>query len=577
MSRLSHRFSLVLSLSTLCLIFIGGLVTSTQSGLAVPDWPLSYGRVVLPMRGAVLFEHGHRLVAASVGLLAIMTAVLFQWQDTRLWLKRAAWGAVGLVVLQGLFGGLTVLFKLKHPVLSVIHACLAQTFFLWTIALALWSSPAWTAAPPRPAEGAHDTPLHQFAFLLVATLFLQLVLGAVIRHTGHAVLAHMGVPALVLVLVGILVARVTAQPSGTPALDRFIWALPVLLVVQVSLGILSYLLLSPGSSLSWPRPAAITGVTSHVAVGALFLGTAWAAALLSYRTGPGAAEGGGRRLASDYLALTKPGISVMTALTALAGYAVGARDGLRAGPFLFTAVGTAALAGGACVLNMWRERDADALMRRTEDRPLPARRLKPGEALFFGLLLSAGGLGLLTFFVNVLTAALGAATLAVYIFLYTPLKMRSPWSTGVGAVSGALPPVMGWAAATGRVGWEAAALFGLLFFWQFPHFYALAWLYKEDYARAGFSMLPVVEPDGESTARKMVTYSFALLTVSLLPAFLGMTGRVYPAAAFALGVLLTALSGAFFLSRSRAAARGVFFGSIIYLPLVLGLLVGNRP
>jgi heme o synthase len=573
---LPQRFSTALAGATLLLVFIGGLVTSTHSGLAVPDWPLSYGRIVLPMRGAVLYEHGHRLAAASIGLLSILTAVVFQWKESRRWLRGLAWGAVGLVVLQGLFGGLTVLYQLKKPVFSIVHACLAQSFFVLTVSLAVLSSNAWKTARERPAEGEGETPLHQAALLLFLTLFLQLVLGAVIRHTGHGVLAHMLLPGLALVLVGMLVARVASEPSGNRLLDRAVWALPVLLAAQAALGLLSYLILSPGAGLGWSRAASTATVTAHVAGGALLLGTAWTVVLLSHRTAAGLPARGFRRLAADHFALTKPGISVMTALTTLAGYVLGARGGLRAGTLLWTAAGTLALAGSAGALNMWREREADGRMRRTEGRPLPAGRLAPAQALFFGALLAAGGLSVLALSVNLLTAALGAATLGIYIYLYTPLKTRSPWSTAIGAVAGALPPVMGWAAAAGSVGWEALALFGILFFWQFPHFYALAWLYREDYARGGFSMLPVVEPDGESTARKMVTHGFALLTVSLLPAFLGMTGTIDPAAAFFLGAGLTGLAGFFFAARSRPAARGVFLGSVIYLPLLLGFLLWDR-
>lgn len=572
MNGLPHRLSLVLASCTLCLVFIGGLVTSTQSGLAVPDWPLSYGRVVLPMKGGILFEHGHRLAAAAVGLLTILTAAVFQWKEPRSWLRKAAWGAVGLVVLQGLFGGLTVLSKLQIPALSVVHACLAQSFFLWTVALAAWSSPAWARAVQRPPE--EGAPSHQLAFTLTGVLFLQLVLGAMIRHTGHGVLPHMILPGLALVLTGLLVGRTVSQPSGTRVLDGLVWALPAVLALQACLGVLTYLLLVPGPSLSWPRPAAVGVVTAHVATGALLLGTSWAAALFAFRASPRTAGEGAP--ASDYLSLTKPGISVMTALTASAGYAMGAGHDLSWGPFLLAVLGALVLAGGAGTLNMWRERDVDARMRRTESRPLPARRLPPEKALAFGILLSAGGLVLLFWSANLLAAAIGAVTLAVYLCLYTPLKPRSPWSTAVGAVAGALPPVMGWAAAAGSVGWEALALFGILFFWQFPHFYALAWLYKDDYARGGFSMLPVVEPDGESTARKMVTHAFALMTASLLPSFFGMTGRFYPVAAFGLGMLLTAAAGGFFVARSRAAARTVFLGSVIYIPLLLGTLVWDR-
>jgi protoheme IX farnesyltransferase len=578
MNRLHHRLALLLAGATLALVFVGGLVTSTQSGLAVPDWPLSYGRVFPPMRGAVLFEHGHRLLAASIGFLTLLTALAFQRFEGRRWLRRAAWGALGLVVLQGLFGGITVLLKLKKPAFSVVHACLAQTFFSLTVALAAWSSRAWEEAPARPPEPEGATPLHLAGLLLFAALYAQLILGAVIRHTGLAVLAHMLNPLLILVLVGVMVSRAGTASGESPALTRCLWSLPAAFLAQVVLGVLTYFIVSPGTSLAWARPVRVAVVTAHVAMGALFLGLAALSALFSYRTRPGAGRAAGAPgLAADYMTLTKPGISLMTAITALAGYLLGARGKAEGASVLSLAIGTLLVSGGACALNMWKERDIDGRMRRTETRPLPARRLTPGEGLFFGAVLSLAGLACLAFYVNLLTAGLAGATLAVYIYLYTPLKTRSPFSTGVGAVSGALPPVMGWAAATGRVGWEALALFAVLFFWQFPHFYALAWMYRDDYARAGFPLLPVVEPDGDSTARKMVTHSFALLTVSLLPAFFGMTGRLYPAAVVGLGAALTALASLFFVSRTRPAARRVFLGSVMYLPILLAILLLDRP
>src|SRR5688572_8747178 len=177
-----HRFSVLLSASTLFLIFVGGLVTSTHSGLAVPDWPLSYGRLMPPMVGGVLFEHGHRMAAAAVGFLTVVLALAFSWKEPRAWVRRAAWGAAGLVVLQGLFGGLTVLLKLPKPV-SILHACLAQTFFCLTVALAVWTSPRWAAPPPPRTEPPSSAPLHLIAAMLFASLYLQLILGAVLRHT----------------------------------------------------------------------------------------------------------------------------------------------------------------------------------------------------------------------------------------------------------------------------------------------------------------------------------------------------------------------------------------------------------
>jgi heme o synthase len=577
MPSLHHRLAKALAFVTPVLVFAGGLVTSTQSGLAVPDWPLSYGRIILPMKGGILFEHGHRLFAAAVGLLTIAVAASFQWKEPRAWLRRAAWGALGLVVLQGVFGGLTVLFKLQKPVLSIIHACVAQSFFCLTVALALWSSPAWEAAAPRREENPRRTPLHLLTLFLFGILFIQLVFGAVIRHTGLGVLPHVLNPLIILLLVGATTSRAVSDPGAAPVLNKALWLLPAVYLVQVTLGVLTLLLVSAGPPLRWPRVPGLAVITAHVAVGAVFMGAAVAAALLAYRTRP-AGAGSFRRVAGDYMTLMKPGISVMNVVTALAGYWLGARGSADLAVACWLALGTLLVAGGAGTLNMWRERDIDARMLRTEKRPLPARRLAPAEALAWGIVLSAGGAAGLAAMVNAPTALLSLLTLAVYIFLYTPLKARSPWNTAVGAVAGAVPPVMGWMAAGRDLGPEAWVLFAILFFWQFPHFYALAWMYRDDYARAGLFMLPVVEPDGDSTARKMVTHSFALLAASLLPAFFGLTGRVvYPLGAMLLGVVLLSAGWRFFQDHSHDRARTLFLASVTYLPLLLILLVLDRP
>ena len=278
----------------------------------------------------------------------------------------------------------------------------------------------------------------------------------------------------------------------------------------------------------------------------------------------------------DLVELTKPRISLMVVLTAAAGFLVAARGPLPGMLLLNTLVGTGLLAAGASVLNQVIERDTDARMRRTADRPLPAGRVDPDAALLFGVGLAVAGLLLLVLLVNLLTALLGAATLGGYLFVYTPLKRLTSLSTVVGAVPGAMPPLMGWAAL--RDGLEPAAwsLFGLLFLWQLPHFLAIAWLYRADYARAGFPMLPVHDPEGARTARQMVLYGAALVPVSVLPSVFGLAGVAYFAGSLALGVALLACCLAFAASRSAAAARRLMLASVFYLPAVLVVLVLDR-
>ncbi len=250
----------------------------------------------------------------------------------------------------------------------------------------------------------------------------------------------------------------------------------------------------------------------------------------------------------------------------------------HSGPWLFwplfhTLIGTALIASGTAALNQWYERDADRYMRRTQARPLPAGRLQPGQALVFGTSLAlAGGLEI-GFGANWLTAVLGWLTLAMYLFIYTPMKQKSWWSTTVGAIPGAMPPIIGFAGAAGKLTADAWILGAILFLWQFPHFYAIAWMYREDYSRAGIQMLPVVEPDGESTARQILLYSLLLIPISLLPKWMGMTGNLYFIGALALGIWFFYSGVRVSLDRTKARARRVLLTSVVYLPVLYALMV----
>ncbi len=278
----------------------------------------------------------------------------------------------------------------------------------------------------------------------------------------------------------------------------------------------------------------------------------------------------------DLVELTKPRIALMVVLTAGIGILLASNGRVDPSLVVHALLGTGLVAAGSGALNHLIERDLDALMRRTADRPLPAGRMGSDAALLFGVALSVAGLVELTLAVNLLTALLGAAALAGYIFVYTPLKRVSPLATIIGAVPGALPPVMGWTAVAGRIDPGAWVLFGILFFWQLPHFLAIAWMCRDDYARAGFPMLPVVQPDGRSTARQMILYGAALVPMSLLPSILGLTGATYFLGAFVLGFFFLAVCVTFALSYSLAAARRVLLVSVVYLPAVLAVMVLDR-
>jgi protoheme IX farnesyltransferase len=279
--------------------------------------------------------------------------------------------------------------------------------------------------------------------------------------------------------------------------------------------------------------------------------------------------------AADFAELTKPRITSLVLVTAAVGYAVGGLGDFSVSRFLLFMAGTALLCAGASALNQFYERDTDARMVRTSRRPLPAGRMRPEEALVFGLALSGAGLALLVF-VNPLTLLLGALSLASYVLAYTPLKRVTSLCTVVGAVPGALPPLMGWAAARGSLGAAGWGLFAILFLWQLPHFLAIGWLYREDYARGGFPMLAVTDRDGSSTGRQAVLYATALLPVTLAAGLLAAAGKGYLWGALVLGVAFLACALLFAWDRSTTAARRLFFASILYLPLVLGLMVFDR-
>jgi heme o synthase len=278
---------------------------------------------------------------------------------------------------------------------------------------------------------------------------------------------------------------------------------------------------------------------------------------------------------ADYLELTKPRITFLVLVTTAVGYLMGAAD-VDFWQLAIVLAGTGLVSAGACALNQVWERESDGRMRRTEARPLPAGRMGLAEAVWFSSGISVAGLLILSLGVHLLAGAVAASTLAMYIFLYTPAKKRTSLATVIGAVPGALPPVIGWAAARGAMGSGAWVLFSIMFFWQLPHFLAISWIYREDYARAGFPLLAVEDPNGHSTGRQMVLYSLALLPVALAPTVLRLTGLVYFGGALALSLGFLAASVGFAFERSVRAARRVFLLSIVYLPVLLALMVGSR-
>jgi protoheme IX farnesyltransferase len=275
----------------------------------------------------------------------------------------------------------------------------------------------------------------------------------------------------------------------------------------------------------------------------------------------------------DYVTLTKPRLNFLVLLTVAAAYSLGAPPTATLLDFVHTLIGTFLVAGGAAAINQVWERGTDRLMRRTRQRPMADMRMSVTEGAGFGLALTALGAAELAYFVNPLSAAVALFTTLSYVLFYTPLKLRTSLSTLAGALPGALPAVIGWAAATNTLSIEAWVLFGIVFMWQMPHFLAIAWMYRDEYAGAGMPLLPVIEPDGRSTGRQAVLYSAVLIPISLLPAGVGLASAEYLVGAVTLGVILLFLSAEFSAKRDRPTARRLFFGSILYLPILWALLV----
>jgi heme o synthase len=281
-------------------------------------------------------------------------------------------------------------------------------------------------------------------------------------------------------------------------------------------------------------------------------------------------------LVRDLVELVKARLTLLVLLTTAVGFYLGAEGPINCVALLHTVFGTAAAAAGAAALNQWWEYNLDALMQRTRSRPVPAGRMRPRDAVILGSALSIFGVAYLAFVCNALSAALAAITIIIYIFAYTPLKRVSTFNTALGAVPGALPPMIGWAAARGTLNAGAWTLFAILFFWQLPHFFAIAWMYRDDYARAGFQMISSDDRTGERSASQSVFFCMLLFVVAGLPAFLGIATVFYLLAELILGAVFVAVAMRFLKTRAVSDARRLFITSIIYLPLLLGALVLSK-
>lgn len=280
--------------------------------------------------------------------------------------------------------------------------------------------------------------------------------------------------------------------------------------------------------------------------------------------------------ANAYVALTKPDVSFLVLMTTGAGYVMGSRGPLNWLHLTQTVFATLLIAAGTATLNHYVERDVDRYMRRTASRPLPSGQLRPSEALWFGLVLCLAGAGYLYLVAGWLACALGVLTCLSYLLAYTPLKKRTVWATFIGAFPGAIPPMIGWVAATGTLDGGAWLLFAILFLWQFPHFHAIAWMYREDYARAGIQMLPVVDREGKRTFRQIILTAVALVAVSLLPAVTGLAGVRYFFGALVVSTALVQVCLWAARAKTNARAKWLMHATVLHIPLLLGLMIYDK-
>ena len=580
-----HRFAKFTTAATLFLIVAGGLVTSTGSGLAVPDWPLSFGGFFPPMTGGVFYEHGHRMTAAAVACLTLVLMIWLLKAEPRAWVRRLGVVAMFAVLAQAALGGVTVLLKLPIQV-SVAHACLAQVFFCLVVVVALATGKSWTHPAGR-LEAASGPRLDTLAWTLFGAIFLQLVLGSTVRHMGAGLaipdfplsygmwippltaktvqvhFAHRVGALVILLLVAWVVVKAVREYHAEPLIARPALCLGGLVLLQIALGAFTI----------WSMKS-VPLVTAHVAVGALVLASALVLALRATRLLMPST--GRRRAWKDYLALTKPRLTVMVLFTTAVGFLIASGGDIRGGLFFWTLIGTLSVAAGSQTLNQYLEREIDARMGRTCARPLPSGRLRPYQALRFGVILSGAGLVALSSFANGLAGLIAFVTLASYLFAYTPLKKKTSLCTLVGAIPGALPPMIGWAAVEGGLGLGAWALFAILFIWQIPHFLSLSWIYRSEYRDAGLAMLSVSDPDGRSTKHLVLLWTLALVPVSLVPTFLGLSGGAYFVGALVLGLFFLGTSLRLVRWVTPSSARTVFLSSVIYLPLLLILMLVDR-
>lgn len=588
-------FVRVLVFCTAFLVFVGAMVTTTGSGLSVPDWPLSFGKINPRMIGGVKFEHGHRLVASAVGFLVLVAAIWATSIRANSVVRRLSLFALALVIFQGLLGGLTVLMRLPTSV-SVAHGTTAQLFFCTVVALLWWTNSDFISSIAK-VEGAAARNLLTASGAMTALVFTQLLVAATMRHLG----AGLVIPDFPLSL-GRIVPPLTSLPIAINfthrllALAIFCMALllcrrvlrchrEISMLTKLSVGLVGLVLVQVtlGALTVWGGRG-LFPTSLHVMNGALVLATAFSTFLWSWRvTRPrrdevaGEAAGVATKMSEvsrkDWMELAKVRLVTMSVFTALCGFLLGGTSMSWMG-LAVTVVGVSLLGAGSSMFNHVMEVETDARMERTRNRPLPAGRVSAALVeRTAGILVAAGTLVLGLW--QPWAGLLAFAAFFSYVFMYTPMKSWSSSCTVVGAVPGALPVLIGYVVRSGVLDLGGLILFSILFLWQLPHFMAIAWLCREDYARAGLPMVTVIDPKGTLASTQILVYSLALLPVSMAPTLIGMTGQLYFYSALLLGLIYLFSGVNLCWRKSTVAARKLLLTSVLYLPLLYGVMVVN--
>ncbi len=587
--RVIHGLAVAAAAATYLLILIGGLVHGTGSSLACPDWPTCYGTMMPKMEGGVLVEHSHRLAAGSVMILTLVLTISMyvSKQPLHRRLRPIAALAMSLVVVQALLGGITVLLRLPTPV-STMHTGVSLLFFLTTFYLAVRSRPPRAESDTRALPDPLPARAVWLALVSAVAIYFQMVLGGLVRHSGAAlactdlplcrgsiwpdahptVLIHVMHRMNAMVVAGLVLASSIVtfrQARGRAGLRALAVIAPVLVGVQIALGVLAIV-----SFLD------LVTVESHLAVATALLATQVGVVLLGRRVELVAAPPIRARFILDLIRLTKPRITALVVATFAGGVWL-APGGMARWRLVMTLIGTALVVSASNAINMFLERDQDRLMDRTRARPLPEGRLSPEAALVFGSALACASLPLLFLAGNALTGVLAAVAFISYVAVYTPMKRQSPAALFVGAIPGAIPPLMGWTAATGHLDAPGLVLFAILFLWQIPHFLAIAIFRAEDYQRAGFRVLPL-QASERATRVYILLFSIGLVAATILLEPLRVAGMRYMAAAAVLGATLIGwgLVGFRRAIAVRPWARSLFFFSLVYLTLLFVALIMDR-